>query len=340
MNFSNYFLKKRIIFLVILMEKKPVNICIYSRQFVQNIESILMNIEIVIKKMKEGFDEYHKKFKGFLKCLKNGNLEYYMKKSKARKKGIEINDIKLDEIERLISDPNKDSVTNELLKDIEKTLFLVKDINYENMKQFLLKSNLIHIFTEFENYLFNCMRFVLLKHPEILDDKAIKLKEIKLIKDVKNISLFNEIVAENTINNLFYENYYKIFKYFKKPLGLELNFGQSIINKLNGYKEIRNLLTHGDGTITLLFQKRIFNWNLNKEDICLNSLKLGDKIIINEILISDLLNVLFDVMIEIDILTTQKFPELRFEIESLDHLFFMTYIKYLIEKWTDFLNKY
>ncbi len=60
------------------MEKKPVSICIYSRQFVQNVESILTSIEIVVNKIKEGFDEHYEKFTPFLKCVKDGNFKIYL----------------------------------------------------------------------------------------------------------------------------------------------------------------------------------------------------------------------------------------------------------------------
>jgi len=306
---------------------------------VQNIESILTSTEIVMKKVKEGFDEFHDDFKSFLKCVKEGNLNYYMRSIKAREEGVEIDDVDLNEIMRLVSDPNKDNIAKEMLKDMENTLNLVKDINFERMKEFLNRSKMIYIFTEFENYLFKCIKFVLLKYPEILDEKSIKLKEIRLILNNGNLGLAKEIIAENTIRNLFYKNYYEIFKYLKDPLGLELDFSEKVINKLIGYKEIRNLLTHADGIINLLFQNRIFNRNLSVEDLNLNSLKLGEKIIIDHLLISDFLNILFDIMIKIDIIMVKKFPELRFEMESLDHLFFLTYIKYLIEKWTNIHNE-
>lgn len=320
------------------MSKKSVNICIYSWQFTRDIERNMMSISIVIDKIKEGFDEYYKKFKPFLECLKEGNLDYYFRRIKAREKGIDINKIKLDKIEKSISDPKKDKIAYQMLKDMEKTLDLVGDMNFKNMKEFLYKSNLIFIFTEFEKFLFKCIKFALLKYPKILDDKVIKLKEIKSIKSSGNIDLLNEIVAENTIHNLFYQNYHEIFKYLKKPVGLDLEFDQNIINKLNGYKEIRNLVIHGDGTINLLFQSKINNWNLREEDLNLKSLEKGDKILIEDLLLSDLIDLLFDIVIEIDILMVKKFPELRFEIDSLDHLFLQTYIESLREKWKDIKN--
>lgn len=320
------------------MKKKSANVCIYSRQFVQNVESILNSTGIVMNKVKEGFDEFHDDFKTFLNCVKEGNLTYYMKEIKARKEGIDIENIELDEIERFISNPNKESVAKDMLKDMKNTLNLIKDVNFERMKEFLNRSKMVYIFTEFENYLFKCIKFILLKYPEILDEKSIKLKEIRLIQNNGDIGLIKEIIAENTIRNLFYKNYYEIFKYLKDPLGIELDFSQEVINKLIGYKEIRNLLTHSDGVINLLFQNRISNWNLSVEDLNLKSLKLGDKLVIDQLLISDFLKILFDIMIEIDIIMVKKFPELRFEMESLDHLFFMTYIKYLIEKWTNIRN--
>lgn len=79
---------------------------------------------------------------------------------------------------------------------------------------------------------------------------------------------------------------------------------------------------------------------MSARDLHLNSLKLREKIKIDQFLISDFLDILFDIIIEIDILMVKKFPELRFEMESLDHLFFMSYVKYLIEKWTKILDEY
>ena len=257
------------------MKKKSVNICIYSRQFVQNVESILESTEIVMNKIKEGFDEHHEKFKSFFISVREGNLEYYMRRIKARNEGIEIDDVELDEIERYVSDPLEDNITTEMLKDMENTLNLVKNINFERMQEFLHRSHLIYIFSEFENYLFKCIKYTLMKYPVILDDKSIKLKEIKTIQNGENISLVKEIIAENTASDLFYNNYHEIFKYFKKPLGLKLDFSHKTVNKLNGYKEIRNLVTHGDGIINLLFLNKISNWDLNPEDLNLNSLQTG-----------------------------------------------------------------
>ncbi len=291
-----------------------------------------------MSKIKEGFDEYYAKYKPFLECIKEGNVEYYFKRIRAREKEIEINEVNLNEIEKLVSDPKKDKIASEMLKDMEKTLDLVGDMNFENMKEFLYKSNLIFIFTEFEKFLFNCIKFVLLKYPEILDDKSIKLKEINLIKNSGDIDLVNEIVAEKTIHNLFYKNYHEIFKYLKDPIGLDLKLDLNTINKLNGYKEIRNLITHGDGTINLIFQGKISNWRLNKEDLNLESLEKGDKILIDNLLLSDLIDLLFDIVIKVDILMTKKFPELRFEMESLDRLFLITYTKFLSGKWKGIKN--
>jgi len=70
-----------------------------------------------MNKTKEGFDEHYEKFKPFLKCVKEGNLDYYMRKIKAREKGVEINNVDLNEIERFVSDPNKDNLAKEMLKD-------------------------------------------------------------------------------------------------------------------------------------------------------------------------------------------------------------------------------
>jgi hypothetical protein len=183
------------------------------------------------------------------------------------------------------------------------------------------------------------MKFILMKYPEIMDQKSIRLKEIRFIQGGKNLKIIEEIIAENTIQDIFYKNYIDIFNYLKDPLGLDLQFKQESIDKLNIFKEIRNFLVHGDRFINLLFLKRIRNWNFENYDIRLSNLKIGEKLILDQHLIFDLFSILNDFVIEIDRQMDNKFPELRFEIESTAQLFHQKYLENTISKWKNTLKK-
>ncbi len=328
--------------MVFIMEEKHMkekHICIYTYQFLLNVQSILKNIEIVLVYSRKGFEKYEDTFNSFVKCIEEGNLDSYMKNIKARKEGIKASDLELSEIERLIADPDKGFHAKEMLRDMENLIEIFKDINYAKLKEFLFRSNIIYLFTEFENFLFKCMKFILLKYSEIMDQKSIRLKEIRLMHDSRNLKLIEEIIAENTIQDLLYKNYIDIFNYFKDPLGIELQFSQESIDKLNIFKEIRNFLTHGDGIINLLFLKRISNWNFDKYDLKLTNLKIGEKLIVGQQTIFNLFRLLNSFIIEIDRVMDKKFPELRFEIESAAHLFHQAYLDLIISKWKNVLEK-
>lgn len=64
-------------------------------------------------------------------------------------------------------------IIGELIKEVFKYL------NYENVLEFERIHYFTEIFTDFENYLFNCFRYALLKHPEIIENRTISLQELK-----------------------------------------------------------------------------------------------------------------------------------------------------------------
>jgi hypothetical protein len=101
------------------MKESSKHICIYSYQFLINVQSVLQNIEIVLVYSKSGFEKYEENFMKFQKCIEEDNLDYYMKTIKARKEGLRVSDVKLNEIERKIADPEKDFNAKEMLKDMK-----------------------------------------------------------------------------------------------------------------------------------------------------------------------------------------------------------------------------
>ena len=80
------------------------------------------------------------------------------------------------------------------------------------------------------------------------------------------------------------------------------------------YKQIRNIYTHGDGKVNLLFIKKIRRYgdriNFHKYDI----LKIGDKIIVTKDIIAGLIQLTHDISRVIDKALLEQYPELKISI--------------------------
>jgi len=124
------------------------------------------------------------------------------------------------------------------------------------------------------------------------------------------IDLINEIVIENTLHNLFYDNYEEIFKYANDPLGLNIKIEKKDISILNGFKQIKNLYSHGDGIVNSLLMKKFQAFKIVFNDLGLDNLFLGDKVQINMKLIKELEKLLFKVSSILDESLTSKYPEI------------------------------
>ncbi len=183
-----------------------------------------------------------------------------------------------------------------------------KNLNLETLLEFENVNFLNYIFTEFENYLFKSFKFVLMKRPEIIKRKSIKLDELKIINKNLNIELINEIIIENTLHDLFYNNYEDVFKYANDPIGLDIKIEERDTSILNGFKQIRNVYIHGDGKINLLFIKKIQAYKITFEDLKLPDLSIGEKIIVDMELIKKLENFIFKIAGIIDDSLKSKYP--------------------------------
>jgi hypothetical protein len=185
-----------------------------------------------------------------------------------------------------------------------------KNLNFNNLIEFEDINFYSFILNQFDNYLFRLFKFVLLKRPNIIKKKSIEVNQLNMIHDNLNIDLINELVIENTLHDLFYNNYEEIFKYANDPLGLEVKIESKDISILNGFKQIKNLFSHGDGTVNSLMVKKFQTFKIGFPDLGLNDISLGEKIPINIKLVKELEKLIFTISLLTDKSLISKYPEI------------------------------
>ena len=150
-----------------------------------------------------------------------------------------------------IKKSSENDVFFELIKNYYDTLTLEKFLELEKRYQ------LINSFTQLDNYLFKCFKFVIIKKPDIIDDTKITLKDLKNangnIEEIINqiaeekamskfdLDLFIDEIIEKKIHNKFYKDYTEIFLFAKNKLSINHVIPEGNINILNFFKQIRNL---------------------------------------------------------------------------------------------------
>ncbi|KKN17087.1 hypothetical protein LCGC14_0969420 [marine sediment metagenome] len=73
----------------------------------------------------------------------------------------------------LISIGDPEDISTHKVKDLKK---LIHSLNYPDIKileEFLLRSNTLFLYSEFESYFFKCLKFLCLEFPSILNKKVI-----------------------------------------------------------------------------------------------------------------------------------------------------------------------
>jgi len=191
--------------------------------------------------------------------------------------------------------------------------YCFENLTYEAILNFEIHTFLSTLFTEFENYLFQIFKFLILKKPKILDNKKVSMEELSLLSDL-NKELINEMVAEKTLHDLFYYGYESTINYIKKNFNLNLNIPEKDLYLLMIYKQIRNIYAHRDGTANLLFLKKIKRYgrliNFHEYD----DVQIGEKIKITEKSIKDLIQLARSICEIIDMAVLKRYPELKIPI--------------------------
>ena len=187
-------------------------------------------------------------------------------------------------------------------EDLRFLLNPFKHVTEENLEFYLSKYYLVVLYSELEQYLFNILKYIYIKHPEILKKHTIYIGTI--LEKGSNFDLIIEEKAEKDILNLFYKDFKEFFKEIaKKPLGLKISLTNEEIMRLNEFKQLRNSYIHGDGRVSLTYLSKLKN----------SKKVLGEILELDYNIITEYDKLIFEIIRRIDEVFILKFPELKFK---------------------------
>ncbi len=209
----------------------------------------------------------------------------------------------------------------------DRTDYHFKNFNINKFIEFENITLLFFMFSEFENYLFKCFKYIIIRNPEILFEKQISIENIiNKIKDLKFDSkdeieneeyktlFLNSIIedfTERIIHDKLYENYEEVFTYAQKVLGIKHDIESRALKLFNLFKQFRNLYSHGDGIISYIFLNKV-----KKIGYKTKYFKLGEKLIVDNELIDDVRGMIFFISSSFDKALIGSYPELNINIEK------------------------
>lgn len=213
------------------------------------------------------------------------------------KKGIEEDDWN-DHFEKIINE-NKDNLIPIETKDLKFLLKITEFMSSKNLYKFLNRSLLLFIYSEIEQYFFNCFKYVIIKNsPAILSQKQISIKDI--IKSKKNFDLIIEEKAERIIHDQFYKSFKEIFEFSNEFLGIKVDFQEEELKLIEEFRQLRNVYIHGNGKVSLIYLSKIPHSDKN----------LGESLDISKDIILDYMKPIRYLMEKIDKQLIYQFPEI------------------------------
>lgn len=198
-------------------------------------------------------------------------------------------------------------IMDDFLRDMVDYHF--NNLTYDNLMEIERINYLKCLFTEFESYIFNSFKHIMMKYPEVLKKKSILLDDLEILKDL-NKELILEIIAEKTLHDLLYKDFKEILNFADKPLGLKVKITNQIISRFNAYKQIRNLYTHGDGEVNMLYIKKVKKYKLRDNIFNPKALSIGMRINITIEMIKEIEKLIMIISTELDKVLIKSCPEL------------------------------
>lgn len=206
---------------------------------------------------------------------------------------------------------NKLSENNEFLKtlkiksSIEHFEDLLYDYEYfDKFQEIQLSIALRFIYSEFEHYLFKCIKYILMKYPSRMSEKEIKIGMI--LNYNYDINTVIEAKAEMVVENLLRKNFNDIFNKISDFYGIKHNITEQEIYDISELRQIRNLFTHGDGTVTHIYLNRVKD----------TPYKLGEKLKITTELHKHAGDIVYRITKKFDEALLIKYPELTHKENS------------------------
>ena len=147
--------------------------------------------------------------------------------------------------------------------------------NLEKFREFQLRNLVQFYYTEFENYIYKCIREILINSPGKMSKSQISIgKIISYNYDIKEIIEFK---AEKVVEDLLRNPIKKIFKAINEDYKIDHYITEEELNKLSKFYQIRNLFAHRSGIID---KKFVDNFGEDKykegEFLKLNSIEIND----------------------------------------------------------------
>ncbi len=211
---------------------------------------------------------------------------------------MEFEGIKL-EIEKIETYPTTLTVQNEELQrafdTYNKTLTIEGYIKYKN------RFELIHLNTLLEAYLFNCCKYHIEQHKDILDCTKILFKDLRT-KDTETI--IDEKIEKYLNDAIMYGDYTDIFEKIKRKLKLnqiERILSDEVVRELNELSAKRNLVLHRNGRIDRKYIQKIHDDNS----------EIGDKLQVDSEYIKHIRLIVMTFAIDFDNIICELYPNLK-----------------------------
>jgi len=260
-------------------------------------ESVMKNDETSEEKEK-GSNTYRSHFLGthFTLLLLNGMIYDAIEPGLRKFERILTNSRNIIENESIDSDPEKIELT-EMLFDI------VKNISEDFIRYEILKNRFLSTYAAFETYLFRSYKSLIIKFPNILSEKTIKVSELFDEEIKADTALIVERVVEKELQQLFYKDFKGIFDYAKKKFSIDYGISKNLMERLNRTRSFRNLFLHSSGIVNHIFMSKIGDYDG----------KIGETIEISENLVDELIEPLIECSSKIDRILIKKLPDLKRE---------------------------
>jgi hypothetical protein len=121
----------------------------------------------------------------------------------------------------------------------------------DKFKEFQLRNFVQFYYTEFENYIYKCIREILVSSPGKMSKKQISIGEIiKYNYDAKRIIEFK---AERVVEDLLKKPFKRIFEIIDEEYNIKHNLTKEELRELNKFYQIRNIFAHRSGIIDKRF---------------------------------------------------------------------------------------
>lgn len=163
-----------------------------------------------------------------------------------------------------------DNITYEAIQKNHKSFFFVSagKVNEDFMDRAYHRPNIVEklneyrhsnfvqfIYNEFENYIYNCIKAVLISSPGKMTDKKITIGD--LIKYDYDAERVIEFKVENVVEKLLRAPIKSVLEDIEKDYNIKHNLSKEELQNLNRFSEIRNLFAHRRGIIDKKFIKNM-----------------------------------------------------------------------------------